>query len=131
MHYRPFGKTGLSISAIGFGCGKTGGLLISGSDADRRLAVRRALDGGINWCDTAADYGDGKSEEALGRLRASGSRWAARAFRRFLWGSARPATSMPRRRRNGRDRFPDRRSKLSSRSTRPTSGWIEVQPPLA
>lgn len=68
MRYRPFGKTGIEASAIAFGCGKTGGLLISGSDADRRLAVRKALDGGINWFDTAADYGDGKSEEALGWL---------------------------------------------------------------
>ena len=68
MQYRPFGKTGIQASAIAFGCGKTGGLLISGSDADRRLAVRKALDGGINWFDTAADYGDGKSEEALGWL---------------------------------------------------------------
>jgi D-threo-aldose 1-dehydrogenase len=68
MQYRPFGKSGIEASAIAFGCGKTGGLLISGSDADRRLAVRKALDGGINWFDTAADYGDGKSEEALGWL---------------------------------------------------------------
>lgn len=68
MHYRPFGKTGLDVSAVAFGCGKTGGLLITGSDDDRRRAVRAALDGGINWFDTAADYGDGKSEEALGWL---------------------------------------------------------------
>jgi L-galactose dehydrogenase/L-glyceraldehyde 3-phosphate reductase len=68
VQYRPFGKTGLDASAIAFGCGRTGGLLIDGSDADRRLAVRKALDGGINWFDTAAAYGDGKSEEALGWL---------------------------------------------------------------
>ncbi|MQA66575.1 MAG: hypothetical protein GEU76_11865 [Alphaproteobacteria bacterium] len=68
MHTRPFGKTGLDASAVAFGCGRTGGLLIDGSDADRRLAVRKALDGGINWFDTAAAYGDGKSEEALGWL---------------------------------------------------------------
>jgi L-galactose dehydrogenase/L-glyceraldehyde 3-phosphate reductase len=68
METRAFGKTGLMSSALAFGCGKTGGLLIDGSDADRRLAVRKALDGGINWFDTAAAYGDGKSEEALGWL---------------------------------------------------------------
>jgi L-galactose dehydrogenase/L-glyceraldehyde 3-phosphate reductase len=68
MHTRPFGKTGLDASALAFGCGRTGGLLIDGSDADRRRAVRKALDGGINWFDTAAAYGDGKSEEALGWL---------------------------------------------------------------
>jgi L-galactose dehydrogenase/L-glyceraldehyde 3-phosphate reductase len=68
MHYRTFGKTGLKVSAIAFGCGRTGGLLIDGSDADRRLAVRKALEGGINWFDTASAYGAGKSEEALGWL---------------------------------------------------------------
>jgi L-galactose dehydrogenase/L-glyceraldehyde 3-phosphate reductase len=68
METRAFGKTGLTSSVLAFGCGKTGGLLIDGSDANRRLAVRKALDGGINWFDTAAAYGDGKSEEALGWL---------------------------------------------------------------
>lgn len=68
MHYRPFGKTGIECSAVAFGCGRTGGLLIDGDDAARRAAVRKALDGGINWFDTASTYGDGKSEEALGWL---------------------------------------------------------------
>jgi aryl-alcohol dehydrogenase-like predicted oxidoreductase len=68
MKYRDFGATGLKVSAVGFGCGRVGGLLIDGSDADRRLAIRKALDGGINWFDTAEAYGDGKSEEALGWL---------------------------------------------------------------
>lgn len=65
MEYRDFGKTGLKVSAVGFGCGRVGGLLIAGSEADRRLAIRKALDGGINWFDTAESYG---SEEALGQL---------------------------------------------------------------
>jgi aryl-alcohol dehydrogenase-like predicted oxidoreductase len=68
MNYRDFGATGLKVSEVGFGCGRVGGLLIDGSDADRRLAIRKALDGGINWFDTAEAYGDGKSEEALGWL---------------------------------------------------------------
>ena len=70
MQYRRFGRTGLQVSAVGFGCGRVGGLLIDGSDRDRRRAVRKALDGGINWFDTAESYGDGKSEEALGWLLA-------------------------------------------------------------
>lgn len=68
MHYCDFGATGLKVSAVGFGCGRVGGLLIDGSDSDRRLAIRKALDGGINWFDTAEAYGDGKSEAALGWL---------------------------------------------------------------
>ena len=37
-------------------------------DETRREALRRALSGGINWIDTAAQYGNGKSEDAIGRL---------------------------------------------------------------
>ena len=68
MRYRDFGTTGLKVSEVGFGCGRVGGLLIDGSNADRRRAIATALEGGINWFDTAEAYGDGKSEEALGWL---------------------------------------------------------------
>lgn len=67
MEMRAFGKTGLTCSAIGFGCGRTGGLLLNGSPEERRRAMRAALDGGINWFDTAEAYG---SEGALGELLA-------------------------------------------------------------
>ena len=68
MQTRPLGRTGLEVSEIMFGCGNVGGLLTR-TDADTmREAVRRALDLGINWFDTASRYGDGKSEQNLGRL---------------------------------------------------------------
>ena len=65
MKYREFGATGLRVSAIGFGCGRVGGLLINGDERDRQRAFDIAIAGGINWFDTAEAYG---SEEALGRL---------------------------------------------------------------
>ena len=68
MHYQPFGATGIEVSIIGFGCGRVGGLIVSGSETDQQRAFAKALDGGINWFDTAEAYG---SEEALGRLLAS------------------------------------------------------------
>lgn len=68
MNYRTFGKTGLEVSEVIFGAGAVGGLLINADDGTRRTAIRMALDGGINWIDTAASYGNGKSEEALGWL---------------------------------------------------------------
>lgn len=67
MNYRTLGRTGLRVSEVGFGCGRTGGILLEGSMEERRLAVRKALDGGINWFDTAEAYG---SEPALGELLA-------------------------------------------------------------
>ena len=68
MKYRKFGQTGLEVSEVIFGGGAVGGLLINADDDTRRKAIRMALDGGINWIDTAASYGNGRSEEALGWL---------------------------------------------------------------
>jgi L-galactose dehydrogenase/L-glyceraldehyde 3-phosphate reductase len=68
MKYRAFGRSGIKVSEIAFGGGNVGGILIDPDDATKREAIRRALAGGINWIDTAAQYGNGKSEEALGWL---------------------------------------------------------------
>ena len=68
MKLRPFGKTGLQVSEVAFGGGRSGGILINASEEKRREAVMRALDLGVNWFDTAPQYGDGKSEEALGTI---------------------------------------------------------------
>ncbi len=68
MEYRPFGQTGLKVSELVFGGGTVGGLLINQDEATKRAAVRRAMEAGINWIDTAPSYGMGKSEEALGWL---------------------------------------------------------------
>ena len=68
MKHRTFGRSGIEVSEVVFGAGAVGGILIHKDDATKREAIRRALDGGINWIDTAAQYGNGKSEEALGWL---------------------------------------------------------------
>ncbi len=70
MKYRPFGRTGVEVSEIVFGGGYVGGILLHPDDDTKRAAIRRALDRGVNWIDTAPSYGDGKSEEALGWLLA-------------------------------------------------------------
>jgi L-galactose dehydrogenase/L-glyceraldehyde 3-phosphate reductase len=68
MRYRRFGRTGLEISEIILGGGAVGGILVHQDDATKREAVRRMLAAEVNWIDTAAQYGNGKSEEALGWL---------------------------------------------------------------
>jgi L-galactose dehydrogenase/L-glyceraldehyde 3-phosphate reductase len=68
VDYRPLGKTGVSISAIGFGCGDVGGLMTKGEADEQRRAVQRALDAGINFFDTSDSYGRGRSEESLGQV---------------------------------------------------------------
>jgi len=65
---RILGRTGVRVPAIAFGCGPVSGLL-TGSDFALQLAtVKRALDTGIDWFDTAAGYGNGSSETNLGRV---------------------------------------------------------------
>jgi len=68
MKYRAFGRSGIQVSEIIFGAGAVGGILVHKDDATKREAILRALAGGINWFDTAAQYGNGRSEESLGRL---------------------------------------------------------------
>jgi L-galactose dehydrogenase/L-glyceraldehyde 3-phosphate reductase len=68
VRYRPLGRTGLEVSEVGFGCGGIGGLFVRGSPAEQRAAAEAALAGGVNYFDTAALYGNGRSEENLGRV---------------------------------------------------------------
>jgi aryl-alcohol dehydrogenase-like predicted oxidoreductase len=65
---RSLGKTGLTVSALGFGCGNVGGLIIRGTPAERERGVGRAMELGVNYFDTAPSYGDGESERNLGQV---------------------------------------------------------------
>jgi aryl-alcohol dehydrogenase-like predicted oxidoreductase len=68
MQLRVFGRTGLQLSVLGFGCGAVGGLMVRGDAADQERAVARAIAAGVNYFDTAVQYGDGESEKNLGRV---------------------------------------------------------------
>jgi len=72
MRTRVFGKTGLEITAVGLGSWAIGGggwAAAWGPQDDEESvgAIRRAVEHGINWVDTAAVYGLGHSEEMVGR----------------------------------------------------------------
>jgi aryl-alcohol dehydrogenase-like predicted oxidoreductase len=67
LETRVYGRTGLKISILGFGCGAVGGLMVRGSAADQERALGMAIDAGVNYFDTAVQYGDGQSETNLGR----------------------------------------------------------------
>jgi aryl-alcohol dehydrogenase-like predicted oxidoreductase len=68
METRQFGRTGMSLSVLGFGCGAVGGLMVRGDPRDQERAVARALEAGVNYFDTAVQYGNGESEKNLGRV---------------------------------------------------------------
>ena len=68
MQFRGFGRTGMQLSVLGFGCGAVGGIMVRGGHADQERTVARAIAAGINYFDTAVQYGDGESERNLGRV---------------------------------------------------------------
>jgi D-threo-aldose 1-dehydrogenase len=70
MQTRRFGRSNLQVSQVVLGAGYVGGLFVLADDDTRRRTLRRALDAGVNWIDTAPLYGQGRSEEALGWLLA-------------------------------------------------------------
>jgi aryl-alcohol dehydrogenase-like predicted oxidoreductase len=100
MSYRPLGRSGLMVSAVGLGCSAFGARI----DAEATQAVvDTAIDCGITLFDTADIYGRGESEELLGRALgarrsdvvvatkfgmdmqgANGPDWGARASRRYI-----------------------------------------------
>ena len=68
----PLGKTNIGITPIGLGVMQFAGgsgtfrfMYQSVSDTEMNAIIQAALDGGINWFDTAEMYGKGRSEEGL------------------------------------------------------------------
>ena len=68
MQLRVFGRTGMQLSVLGFGCGAVGGLMVRGDAADQERTIARAIAAAVNYFDTAVQYGDGESETNLGRV---------------------------------------------------------------
>ncbi len=58
--FRPLGRTGLTVSAVGFG-----GYRVRVEEQTHREALVEALSGGCNLIDTSTNYGDGASEELV------------------------------------------------------------------
>jgi aryl-alcohol dehydrogenase-like predicted oxidoreductase len=69
MHYRKLGRTKLEVSEVGYGAWGIGGnQWLGGNDKEALAALRQALESGINFIDTALAYGDGHSEQLVGRV---------------------------------------------------------------
>jgi aryl-alcohol dehydrogenase-like predicted oxidoreductase len=68
MQLRVFGRSGMQLSVLGFGCGAVGGFMVRGDPAEQERVVARAIAAGVNYFDTAVQYGDGESEKNLGRV---------------------------------------------------------------
>ncbi|MEO8426544.1 MAG: aldo/keto reductase, partial [Verrucomicrobiota bacterium] len=69
MKYRFLGRTGWRISEISFGAWAIGGAWGQVDDEESLATLHAALDGGVNFFDTADVYGDGRSERLLAKLK--------------------------------------------------------------
>ncbi len=68
MRYRKLGKTGLEVSEVGFGAWGIGGRQwLGGNDDDSIHALKRSIELGLNFIDTALAYNDGHSETLVGK----------------------------------------------------------------
>ena len=91
MQYRVFGPDQFSVSALGFGCMRlptTDGLPTGPVNlAESTRMIRRGIDAGINYLDTAKVYHEGKGEEAVGIALAEGYREKVQIATKLpLWG---------------------------------------------
>ena len=66
MERRILGRTGLSVSVIGFGCSRIAGPKAAHDRDEISYSMAAALDHGVNFFDTSDVYGDGESERVLG-----------------------------------------------------------------
>jgi aryl-alcohol dehydrogenase-like predicted oxidoreductase len=75
MRRRPLGRTGLELSVLGYGAWGIGKHMWLGADDDESLqALARSFELGVDFVDTALAYGDGHSEQLVGKaVRAAGS----------------------------------------------------------
>ena len=67
MEYRELGRTGLRLSALGFGASSLGGVFHSLREEDGIRAVFAAIEGGINFIDVSPYYGYLRAEKVLGK----------------------------------------------------------------
>lgn len=68
MKQRAFGRTGKTVSEIGFGAWAIGGAWGDVSKDDAKAALHASLDAGTTFIDTADVYGDGRSEQLIAEV---------------------------------------------------------------
>ena len=78
MQLRVFGRTGMRLSVLGFGCGAVGGFMVRGDPAEQERTIARAIAAGVNYFDTAVQYGDGESENPVPVGRGIGQQFRCR-----------------------------------------------------
>jgi aryl-alcohol dehydrogenase-like predicted oxidoreductase len=74
MHFRKLGRTNIDVSEIGYGAWGIGQKQwVGATDHESLSALRRAIELGVNFIDTALAYGEGHSERLVGKVIAEHS----------------------------------------------------------
>jgi L-galactose dehydrogenase len=68
MEYRQLGRTGLTVSVVGYGTAPLGDMYGTSNDDAALQSAYRAMDAGINFFDSSPSYGKGLAEERLGKV---------------------------------------------------------------
>lgn len=68
MEHRPLGRTGIEVSAIGLGCMSLSSAYGKADPVEAEATLRRALDLGVTFFDTANVYGNGHNERFVGKI---------------------------------------------------------------
>lgn len=98
MSYSALGRTGLSVSSLGYGTWGVASDMWVGTDAvEAALALREAIDGGVNFVDTALSYGAGRCERFVGdAVRQAGEQvWIASKVPPIEWPEDAPGMRAP------------------------------------
>ena len=85
MYKRKLGRQGLEVSALGLGCMGMSFAYGRADDAESMRVLRRSLELGINFWDTAEMYGPFSNEELLGRLLKEVPRQRVTIATKFAW----------------------------------------------
>ena len=73
MKTQTLGRTGREVGVVGLGCWQLGGDWGTVDEDDALATLRGAAEAGVTFFDTADVYGDGRSEQLLGRFLADGA----------------------------------------------------------
>lgn len=80
MQQRTFGRTGRDVSVVGLGTWQLGADWGDVSEADARAVLEASAEAGVTFYDTADVYGDGRSEQIVGRFLADHARGGGAGF---------------------------------------------------
>jgi len=92
MNYRIFGKTNWKVSEIGLGTWALGADWGQVKESDAVEVLEKAIENGVNFFDTADVYGDGRSEQLIGKVLKATNQKSLRCHK--IWPKTKPSCEL-------------------------------------